>query len=101
MSAFAVLGTPDVLDELSGAVRVILEAQRPDGAIPWFQDGPWDAWNHDEGLMALDAVGELDAVRRGLECLAGEQRGDGAWLCGYGNALPMEGRDRMARGEAP
>ncbi|HEY2051022.1 MAG TPA: hypothetical protein VGH03_16910 [Caulobacteraceae bacterium] len=101
MSTFAVLGTPDVLDELSGAVRVILEAQRPDGAIPWFQDGPWDAWNHAECLMALDAVGELDAVRRGLECLAVGQRGDGAWLCGYGNALPMEGRDRMARGEAP
>jgi hypothetical protein len=101
MSAFVALAAPDFLADLSGAVRVLLEAQRPDGAIPWFHDGPWDAWNHAECLMALDAVGELDAVRRGLDCLATTQRSDGAWLCGYGNALPMEGRDRMARIEAP
>jgi hypothetical protein len=51
--------------------------------------------------MALDAAGELDAVRRGLDYLATTQMSDGAWLCGYGNALPMKGRDRIARIEAP
>ena len=101
MNALVALRTPDVLADLSGAVRLILEAQRPDGAIPWFTDGPWDAWNHAECLMALDAAGELDAVREGLDYLAATQRTDGAWLCGYGNALPMEGRDRIARVEAP
>jgi hypothetical protein len=101
MNALVALRTPDILADLSGAVRLILQAQCPDGAIPWFEDGPWDAWNHAECLMALDAAGELDAVRRGLDHLATSQRPDGAWLCGYGNALPMEGRDRIARVEAP
>jgi hypothetical protein len=101
MNALVALRTPDALADFSGARRLILEAQCPDGAIPWFKDGPWDAWNHAECLMALDATGELDAVRRGLDYLAATQRTDGAWLCGYGNALPMEGRDRIARVEAP
>ena len=101
MSALAAIQTQDGLADLSGAIRVMLEAQCDDGAIPWFEEGPWDAWNHAECLMALDAAGELDAVRRGLDHLAATQRSDGAWLCGYGNALPMEGRDRIARIEAP
>lgn len=101
MSAFAAIRTSEIPAGLSGPLRVILEAQREDGAIPWFGGGPWDAWNHAECLMALDAAGEFDAVRRGLDYLAATQRRDGAWLCGYGNALPMEGRDRIARIEAP
>lgn len=91
----------DPLRALRPAVRAILDIQRPDGAIPWFDDGPWDAWNHAECLMALDVAGEVDAVRRGLEFLSQAQEPSGAWLCGYGNALPMEGRDRISRIAAP
>jgi hypothetical protein len=101
MNAFAAIRAPRVPADLAGAIRTILGAQGPDGAIPWFEGGPWDAWNHAECLMALDAADELEAVRRGLDHLASTQRADGAWLCGYGNALPMEGRDRIARVEAP
>jgi hypothetical protein len=101
MSTLTAARSVDPLDGLDGALRTMLEAQRPDGAIPWFEDGPWDAWNHAECLMALEALGERDAADRGFDHLAASQAPSGAWLCGYGNALPMEGRDRIARIAAP
>lgn len=83
------------------AVRSILEVQERDGAIPWFAEGPWDAWNHAECLMALMIAGELEAAERGFDYLRRAQQPSGAWLCGYGNALPMDGRDRISRQPAP
>ena len=89
------------LAPLRGAANHILAVQTADGAIPWFDDGPWDAWNHAECLMALDAMGEGEATARGFDFLAQAQEPEGGWLCGYGNALPMEDRLRIARVEAP
>jgi len=88
-------------DPLSGAVLCMLEAQGSDGAIPWFDGGPWDPWNHGECVMALGVAGEVDAMGRGLECLAARQGHDGAWLGEYGNMLPMADRLHMAREPAP
>lgn len=87
--------------DLSGAADAILAAQRADGAIPWFEHGPWDPWNHAECLMALDAVGAFDAADAGFDYLQATQGSDGAWLGEYGNALPMEGRLKIARQAAP
>ena len=89
------------LRELSGAAETILAAQRKDGAIPWFEDGPWDPWNHAECVMALAVMGERAAARAGLDHLQAAQGRDGAWLGGYGNALPMDGRLKIARTAAP
>lgn len=89
------------LGELRGAVQVIAQAQRADGAIPWFDDGPWDPWNHAECVMALAVMGERQAARAGLDYLQTTQGPDGSWLGGYGNALPMEGRLKIARVAAP
>ncbi|HEY9233735.1 MAG TPA: hypothetical protein VIP08_01750, partial [Phenylobacterium sp.] len=77
------------------------ESQRPDGAIPWFEGGPWDPWNHAECVMALAVMGEAAAARAGLDYLQATQEPDGSWLGGYGNALPMEGRLKIARVAAP
>ena len=79
----------------------MLEAQLDDGAIPWFEGGPWDPWNHGECVMALGVAGEWSAVRAGLDCLAERQGPDGAWLGEYGNMLPMADRLHMAREPAP
>ncbi len=87
--------------DLSGATAAILAAQRPDGAIPWFEGGPWDPWNHAECLMALDAMGEFAAADAGFGYLEATQGADGAWLGEYGNALPMDGRLKIARQPAP
>ncbi|MGA0601286.1 hypothetical protein ACO2Q3_11350 [Caulobacter sp. KR2-114] len=87
--------------DLTGPVAAILAAQRPDGAIPWFEGGPWDPWNHAECVMALDAMGEFEAADAGFDHLQASQLPDGAWLGEYGNALPMAGRLKIARQPAP
>jgi hypothetical protein len=92
---------PARLTGFDGATAAILAAQSPDGAIAWFSGGPWDAWNHAECVMALAVVGEREAALAGLEHLAATQLADGAWLSGYGNALPMADRLHIARTPAP
>jgi hypothetical protein len=87
--------------EMRRAAEAIFATQTSAGAIPWFAEGPWDAWNHAECLMALNAMGELQAAARGFDFLAETQEAGGAWLCDYGNALPMADRDHIARAPAP
>lgn len=89
------------LEDLIAPVSRILDIQAPDGRIAWFEDGPWDPWNHSECAMALTAMGAFDAARRAFDFLSGTQRPDGAWLGEYGNALPMVGRDYISREPAP
>ncbi len=82
---------------LAGPVRRILEVQLPDGGIPWFEDGPWDAWNHAECVMALNIAGEFEAAGLGMQALAARQLADGGFLSEYGNALPMADHVHIAR----
>ena len=89
------------LAALRGAADWMLACQTADGAIPWFPDGPWDAWNHAECVMALAVMGEAEAAAKGLDYLAETQGADGAWLGEYGNALPMADRLTLARTRAP
>lgn len=97
-----VQGGRDVsLKPMRGPGDVMLAAQRRDGAIPWFDKGPWDPWNHAECLMALAVLGEDEAVERGFEHLAATQHADGSWLGEYGNALPMADRMTLSREAAP
>ena len=79
----------------------IQQVQLADGRIPWFEDGPWDPWNHVECAMALTAMGALDASADAFDHLADAQRRDGAWLGEYGNVLPMVDRDYISREPAP
>jgi hypothetical protein len=88
-------------DKLAGPVARILEVQQADGAIPWFEQGPWDSWNHAECVMALGVAGEEAAARAGLDMLAGAQRDDGGFLSEYGNTLPMADYVSIARVPAP
>jgi hypothetical protein len=82
---------------LAGPVRRILQVQTADGAIPWFENGPWDAWNHVESVLALNVAGEVAAARLGMQALVDRQLPDGSFLSGYGNALPMADRLHIAR----
>ncbi|MDJ0921577.1 MAG: prenyltransferase/squalene oxidase repeat-containing protein [Henriciella sp.] len=85
----------------SAAARRILDIQGVSGAIPWFEDGPWDSWNHVESAMALTTMGERDAAEAAYRYLRRLQRPDGAWFGDYGNALPMVDRDYISRTPAP
>ena len=93
--------TASVACDLRPAVQRILDVQTEAGAIPWFEDGPWDPWNHTESAMALCAAGELSAAMQAYDYLATQQRSDGAWFGEYGNALPMVDRDYISREKAP
>ncbi len=86
---------------IAAPIARILEVQRADGMIPWFEDGPWDSWNHAECVMALGVAGEHRAARAGLDAIASAQRDDGAFLSEYGNALPMADHVTIARVPAP
>ncbi len=86
---------------MAGPIARILELQLSNGLIPWFEDGPWDSWNHAECVMALAVAGEFQAARAGLDALVQAQGTDGAFLCNYGNALPMADHVSIARVEGP
>ena len=98
--AVGTVGPPPSLASLAGALEVILAEQTAAGAIPWFDHGPWDPWNHAECLMALGVMGEFEAADRGFAYLAQTQEPGGAWLAEYGNTLPMADRLHMARSPA-
>ncbi|MEL6415286.1 MAG: hypothetical protein AAFQ15_10155, partial [Pseudomonadota bacterium] len=86
---------------LRPAVDRILDIQIAHGAIAWFENGPWDPWNHTESAMALTAAGEFDAAALAFDHLKDTQREDGAWFGEYGNCLPMVDRDFISREPAP
>jgi len=87
----------DHLARIAGPIARIVDLQQADGTIPWFENGPWDSWNHAECVMALTVAGQFDAARAGLDALRQLQRADGGFLSEYGNALPMADHVSIAR----
>ena len=57
--------------------------QHPSGALPWFEGGITDPWDHVEALMGLNVAGRFAASLQGFEWLSRLQRGDGAWFAAY------------------
>ena len=94
-------GAPASMSDFAGAADRILEIQKLDGSIAWFEKGPWDPWNHVESAMALAVMGHQSAAIAAFDYLVETQRPDGAWLGEYGNALPMVDRDYISREPAP
>jgi hypothetical protein len=72
-----------------GAVRRILELQRADGSIPWYDAGVWDPWNHGHAVMGLALMGYRAEADLGLRALADRQNPDGSWWAQYGSAVPL------------
>ncbi|MFJ9913391.1 prenyltransferase [Actinacidiphila glaucinigra] len=84
---------PGVLtsEQAAQTVAGILAVQRPDGAIPWFEGGHLDPWDHVEAAMALDAAGEHEHAEAAYTWLARRQNPDGSWYAAYGWADGAEG----------
>ncbi|MBS1692729.1 MAG: prenyltransferase [Actinobacteria bacterium] len=57
----------------------IAAAQEPSGAIPWFEGGHTDPWDHVECAMALTAAGIFEPARAAFEWCRATQRPDGSW----------------------
>ena len=85
---------PEVLtaDEVEDTARSIAKAQEPSGALPWFQGGHLDPWDHVEAAMGLSAAGFLDAAEAAYEWSLKAQRDDGSW--------PMQLRAGVVEDEA-
>jgi len=82
-----------------GAVARILELQRPTGAIPWYDNGVLDPWNHVEAAMGLTVVGKFKEARLAYQFLADTQLDDGAWWSQYGAAVPLDDHKYSGNGE--
>lgn len=69
--------------QLFKAFGYIQNCQLASGAIPWFEGGKLDPWDHTEALMALAIGGDLSGSHKALDWLAQMQRQDGSWQANY------------------
>lgn len=78
-------------DVIPNTARYIAHVQLASGAIPWFEGGIVDPWDHVESAMGLTVSGHTAAAEAAYHWLARHQHPDGYWLAAY------EG-DRIADG---
>jgi hypothetical protein len=83
------------------ALTRILELQRPNGAIPWFDNGVWDPWNHTEAAMGLLIAGRRPEAEKCFAYLAETQERDGSWWAEYGSAVHLETGRYEGQGNEP
>lgn len=79
-----------IQDIISDAVNFINETQLPSGAIPWYQDGLTDPWDHVACAIALDTCGRFKASQRAYQWLREVQNRDGSWWYTYQDDKPRE-----------
>ena len=74
----------------NGSIQRIRDLQRDNGAIPWFDGGVIDPWNHTEAAMGLTVLGEIEAARKAFQYLRDHQLADGSWWGELGSAVPLD-----------
>ncbi len=83
-----------------GAVRRICDLQRDNGAIPWYDGGVIDPWNHTEAAMGLTVLGRTGEALKAYAFLENTQLADGSWWAQYGAAVPMDESKYTGDGES-
>ena len=78
-------------DYFSTTVDYIARVQQHDGAIPWFEDGHMDPWDHVESAMGLTIGGRLDEAKQAYYWLKNNQLPNGSWLASYKNGKVEDG----------
>ncbi len=71
----------------------ILSQQKPSGAIPWFEGGQLDPWDHTEAAMGLSIAGHWPEAERAYQWLADNQLPDGSWNAEYFTQQPPHHRE--------
>lgn len=61
----------------------IVSQQLTSGAIPWYQGGITDPWDHVECAMALDFSGRFKEANSAYEWMRDIQNPDGSWYSSY------------------
>ncbi|CRZ17461.1 prenyltransferase [Mycolicibacterium neworleansense] len=74
-------GVPGVLtpDDCLQTARSIAATQESSGALPWFDGGHTDPWDHVENAMALTVAGLIEPARAAFDWCRTVQRPDGSW----------------------
>jgi len=78
----------------------IAATQSRDGAIPWFEGGPVDPWNHVEAAMGLSIAGYRREAERAYRWLRRTQLPDGSWWSAYRDGSPDESGHRESNSVA-
>ena len=78
-------------DSLQHTARYIARVQTASGAIPWFEGGTLDPWDHVEAAMGLSVGGFYTESEAAYLWLAQHQRRDGTWLAAYQNDAIADG----------
>ncbi len=82
-----------------GSRARILDLQRDNGAIPWYDGGVIDPWNHTEAAMGLTVIGETERARLAFRYLMETQLKDGSWWGQLGSAVPFDEEDHYTGGD--
>jgi hypothetical protein len=64
--------------------------QLPSGAVPWYEDGITDPWDHVECAIALDLAGRFDQAVKAYSWLRDRQNADGSWHSSYFDDEPSD-----------
>jgi hypothetical protein len=72
--------TPAQVEQTAASIAAV---QLPSGAIPWFEGGHVDPWDHVQSAMGLAAAGRVDEAARAYEWMRTGQRADGSWAIRY------------------
>ncbi len=68
---------------LRDTVDYIARIQQNDGAIPWYEEGCLDPWDHIEAAMGLTVGDRLDEAKHAYVWLKDNQLPNGSWLAAY------------------
>ena len=71
------------LEFFKPTIKYIKEVQLASGAIPWFDRGHADPWDHVEAAMALSICGEYQLAEKAYYWLKDIQLDDGSWWAAY------------------
>ena len=69
--------------QIAQTAASIAAVQLTSGALPWFDGGHTDPWDHVQAAMALSAAGRLDEAAAAYRWSASAQRADGSWAIRY------------------
>ena len=75
----------DILRLIQSQADFIVSQQLPSGAIPWYQGGITDPWDHVECAMALDFSGRYSEADLAYKWMRNIQNPDGSWYFSYLN----------------
>ena len=80
----------DIPRLLSDLADYISRHQLPSGAIPWYDEGITDPWDHVECAIALDLTGRFDRAVMAYRWMKNKQNPDGSWYSGYVDDKPKD-----------